>query len=103
MIVGMAFEYDKKRILADEHYQALEQKLVTIGGWELVYMPTDPELLDYIRVRGQSFPLSGMKKVRGRVSHCHDNVIEQWSAHKDRYRMVHGYGLSEDGLLRHHP
>ena len=102
MIIGMAFESQKEILLADKHYQELEKKLVAIDGRELVYMPSPTRLIRFIIDQGQTFDASTAKKVKGKPSQCHDNVTALWSKHKERYQMVHGYGLSPDGLWRQH-
>jgi|SRR5579862_1811695 len=102
MIVGMIFEEQKEQLLADPHYLALEQKLLSLGGREMVYMPVMPELLDYIRVRGQSFDAATLRQVKGQPSNCHENVAKRYKQRKGKERMVHGYGLSDDGLWRLH-
>jgi len=102
MIVGMAFDHMKEDVLADPLYLAVEQKLLSYGGREMVYMPSSPLMLTVLLERGQTFDTQGLQRKRGEPSHCHDNAASLAEKHKGKYQMVHGYGLSPDGLWRQH-
>ncbi len=102
MIVGMAFNHIKKDVIADPLYLAVEQKLLSLGGREMVYMPSSPLVLTAILERGQTFDAKGLQCKRGEPSRCHDNVVVLAEKHKGKYQMVHGFGLSPDGLWRLH-
>lgn len=102
MIIGLLFSREKARIEADENYRELEQKLLTMGGQALVYMPSPQPLLRLIIESGRTFDTGQLKKVKDQPSHCHDNVAARWTKGKDKYQMAHGYGLSDDGLWRQH-
>lgn len=102
MIIGMAFAHEAEHIQAVEHYKELEQKLLSMGGKELVYMPSLPQIIRAIIDEGQVFDTLPVELVKGKPSHCHENVDALWLKGKGKYRSAHGYGLSEDGLWRQH-
>lgn len=102
MIVGQAYVEYEDVIQAMVPYQQLEKRLLELGGRALVFRPMHYILMASILEHGQSFGATGAKLVKGEPSNCHQNVVERWSTHKNKYRMVHGYGLSSDGLWRQH-
>ena len=102
MIVGLAFDHMKTEVLANGDYQDLEAKLLTMGGRELVYMPSPSEFIRYLTYHGRLFAGMPVKHARGKPSQCHDNVEALYKKRPKKYKMCHGYGLSPDGLWRQH-
>lgn len=104
MIIGPMFDHDKARILADASYNALENKLLSYGGRELVYVPECPIVTNRMLIeQGQAFnpDVTGVRMMPSMPNHCHDNCIAWWRWDRSS-RLVHGYALSEDGLWRNH-
>ena len=79
----------------------LRSILLSLGGEDLVILDEGESEIDEILKDGQVFEAT-YKKVRGEVCNCHQNVIEQKEKHPDKYRIVTGYALSDDGLWRQH-
>jgi hypothetical protein len=102
MIVGMAFEQEKDTLLANKDYQDLEKKLLTMGGRELVYMPSPSRLIRYIIDYGRLWVDIPVRRVKGKPSQCHDNVELLRKKRQHKYAACHGYALSPDGLWRQH-
>lgn len=102
MIIGQLYASHTDEIQAMVPYQELEKRLLEFGGRALVFRPMHYILMASILEHGQPFDASGAKNVKGEPSNCHQNVVDQWRKHPNTYRMVHGYGLSADGLWRNH-
>jgi len=90
-------------ILRNKGHKQLEEKLLTIGGEQLVYSPLMPKFLHELIVGGKEFSSSSVGVVKGKPSQCHDNVIRKWLDKPELYTMAHGFVLSDDHQLwRHH-
>jgi len=79
----------------------LRRRLLRLGGLEVCAPESDPAL-DEILARGVVFDANGAKRIRGRDSHCYENVSRLWLKHPDRFQIAFGWALSADGLWRSH-
>lgn len=91
---------------ADEYlecFKKLEKKLLSIGGYEVVFTD-DCELYELKKIlsRGQFLDGRNFKKTQGEPGRCHENSILGWSVNKDKAIVMSGYALSDDGYWVHH-
>lgn len=81
-----------------EYFKKLERKLLSIGGYEVVF--TDDctlEELKKILVRGQFLDGRRFSKTHGDAGKCHRNSTLGWSVNRDKAIIMSGYALSDDG------
>jgi hypothetical protein len=79
----------------------LQKILLKAAGEVLVIFPFGDPGIDRVLSRGLFFEKT-FKKIRGDPGHCHGNAARQWYEHRNKYRIVEGYALFEDGLWRQH-
>ena len=86
-----------------ENFKKLEKKLLSIGGYEVVFA-SDCEIdeLKKILSRGQFLDGGKFKKTQGDPGRCHENSILGWEANQDKAVVMSGYALSEDGYWVFH-
>lgn len=67
------------------------------------YEPTE-DLTDLLSDKSQFFKtdLFKYKRIKGRVSQCHDNSVEYVCKKPEKRKLYTGYALSEDHLWRQH-
>jgi hypothetical protein len=80
--------------------RALEEKLLAIGGQEVLRMP-DPHIDDVV-ARGEVFDGRRAKKLKGDAHRCHQNVVLQHLLSRGRLPICTGYAMSHDGLWCQH-
>jgi hypothetical protein len=81
---------------------ALREKLLEIGGVEIVALP-DEDIPSLVR-KGEMMDGPVTRRPM-RVSRCHHNVADLWRGKRKRSRIIAiatGYALSDDGLWRQH-
>jgi hypothetical protein len=61
----------------------------------------DPDV-EKILERGRLFGTRNLKTVRGRASACHENAARLWMCNRDKYSIVTGWAMSDDGIWRQH-
>lgn len=86
----------------DSALAPLLEKLLALGGHQTV-LPQVEEDVEKILERGRVF--RGDRKallMKGRVSHCHENVAMLWDANRSLVDICTGYALSRDGIWRQH-
>lgn len=90
----------KDAIARQPRMALLQDRLLGLGGAEtcFFYMPWS---LDKLLERGEVFS-PPIIRVKGKRSQCHDNACRLWRRAPKRYRIVNGYGLSDDGIWREH-
>jgi hypothetical protein len=86
-------------------YEMLKQKLLSVGGRDVSRQP-DPHV-DGLVARGEVFPASPRKKVRGTRNRCHQNVALSYARNQTvgsgpSCEIATGYALSSDGIWRSH-
>ena len=85
-------------IAIDPLWEALETKLLAVGGERIAYN-IEPSTKDIVE-RGIEF--SGKSRMmRGEPSRCHGNASHLWLKNKD-FKIVEGWALSEDSCWRQH-
>src|SRR5262245_39344590 len=87
---------------AQKSFRALQAKLLSLGGTEVVLQPDDPHL-ELLLQHGEVMGGKPCKKVRGRPGRCHYNAAVRYFADPRTYRIATGYGLIyEDGVWHQH-
>jgi hypothetical protein len=86
--------------MTKRHFNKLEARLLAIGGDRVVRQEPAPYLAEILD-RGELFDLR-VRRRRGKANRCHANAADIWARGTERYRLAHGFGLSEDGLWRMH-
>lgn len=78
----------------------LKEKLLSIGGGEVLLHQVAPSDIDRLLTRGELW--SGRKDRMQRMQHnrCHENSVRLWEGKKGD--LVNGFALSRDGLWREH-
>jgi hypothetical protein len=83
-----------------ELWQQLTARLTSIGGRRVVKLGDEPHLPELL-ARGRLFT-GPVRMHRGERSRCHANAAALWGKDVERYLLVTGYGLSDDGVWRQH-
>jgi len=100
------FGESQDRIRATPEFQQLQEKLLAIGGVQVVPMP-DPTL-NVLLQRGRVFQTTKRKLLKGPYHHCHQIAAVEYAKHQLYGRacieIVTGYALDkqEDGYWRQH-
>lgn len=79
----------------------LVERLLALAGAKVVPPPLLESDLDALLSRGCEWEASS-RLVRGAPSSCHRNVALVYSRDPQRFGIVTGYALSDDGLWRQH-
>jgi hypothetical protein len=82
-------------------FARLVDKLLALEGVKVVPPPRVESDLDALLARGCEWEASS-RLVRGEPSQCHRNVAVLYMRNPQRFRIVTGYALSDDGLWRQH-
>jgi hypothetical protein len=85
----------------DERQMELEQKLLAIGGTEVVWPPERVRDLSLLLVRGRPFD-EKVRLRRGDRDQPHANVAKLWGQFFDAYHVATGYALDEAGRWVRH-
>lgn len=90
---------DEKQV--PEHLVKIARGLLSIGGEKVVmfFMDTDNYRLAKAELTRYDLPIE-LKKMRD--SDCHNNTLRLWNKGRKIYKVVTGYGLSDDGIWRSH-
>jgi len=81
-------------------FAKLEQRLLSMGG-EMVVPRREPDQ-DKILSWGWLWSGDNVRVDGGTPCNCHGNVAELWRSNPERYRIMTGWSLSDDGLWRQH-
>lgn len=84
----------------DKHYDMLKDKLIALGGTQIVLPENDPFLIDIVS-SGQSF---GGKRVScpGDLRECHYNASRLFLKSGGQMKLCTGYALSAGGIWVQH-
>lgn len=77
----------------------LKEKLLTLGGNRIVWLPREPHLLSLVK-EGKEFDLTKRKMVKGKDGQCHTNTANLF-LNKD-ISITTGYALRDDGVWIQH-
>jgi hypothetical protein len=100
-----AERYAVESLAKDEYEKQMEKVesvLLGIGGTRVVGMGVN-WYAGKLAEHGRQFRTNGLRAKIGRASCCHGNVAELFfSPRYQNAHIVNGYGLSDDGIWRHH-
>jgi hypothetical protein len=82
-------------------FAKLVERLLALAGSKVVPPPLPESDLDTLLSRGCEWEVSS-RLIRGMPSSCHQNVALLHLRNPQRFRIVTGYALSDDGLWRQH-
>jgi hypothetical protein len=98
---AMLRERNRCAFEADPRLEALERRLLDLGGLMPVFYRSDPDIGRLLE-RGRYFPGSRARMCRGGDSACHGNAGLLFVESRGAVRIATGYALSDDGLWRQH-
>jgi hypothetical protein len=78
----------------------LRRRLLDEAGEEVIF-PHREYIADVIMQRGEFFDETH-ELIEGVPHHCQQNSARLWYENREKYRIVDGYALSDDGLWRQH-
>jgi hypothetical protein len=76
-------------------FAELEAKLLAHGGALVVPMPE--RHLGKLLARGRAFDSMPILMAPGEPNRCHANAANEWLTNRERFRIVTGYALAENG------
>ena len=88
------------RIAEEPRMGELYDLLLSIAGFAV----TDPEEpdLEKLLARGELWGTAGLKQVKGEPISCHANAARLWMCDREKYAIVTGWAMSQDGVWRQH-
>lgn len=77
-------------------------RLLELGGHAVVVLFSEQQANAFLLKESIIIAYDKVQLQLGRASECHANSALLWQKNKERFRLVTGYALSDDGLWRRH-
>ena len=76
--------------------------LLSYGGEAVVVLFEEENANELFARHGEIVNFKSLKFKIGEERQCHENSAKLWKSNEDKFCLMTGYGLSDDGLWRRH-